>query len=156
MPVEWRARRTLGAHRRPHALSSCAAVYTVHRRQLDLQRKHELIEALQELKMQESDVESWLEEEYQDVLANAGLIQTEIKHQPMRLQVLSIGGFECCAPDFCSAGASSTGTVGCSLIVCARVVVTGMAAFARAGRHRIRRARTIPRPIDERAYEDGA
>ena len=35
------------------------------------------------------------EEEYQDVLANAGLIQTEIKHQPMRLQVLSIGGFEC-------------------------------------------------------------
>jgi hypothetical protein len=62
----------------------------VHRRQLDLQRKHELIEALQELKMQESDVESWLEEEYHDVLANAGLIQAEIKHQPMRLQVLSI------------------------------------------------------------------
>ena len=37
--------------------------------------------------MQEADVESWLEEEYQDVLSNAGLIQAEIKHQPMRLQV---------------------------------------------------------------------
>ena len=71
--------------------SSRAGVHAPYR-QLDLQRKHELIEALQELKMQESDVESWLEEEYQEVLANAGLIQAEIKHQPKRLQVFWEGG----------------------------------------------------------------
>lgn len=42
--------------------------------QLDLQKKHELIDALQELKMQEEDV-AFLEAEYADTLANAGLIK---------------------------------------------------------------------------------
>jgi len=42
--------------------------------QLDLQKKHELIDALQELKMQEEDV-TFLEAEYADTLANAGLIK---------------------------------------------------------------------------------
>lgn len=55
--------------------------------QLDLQKKHELIDALQELKMQEEDV-AFLEEEYTDTLANAGLIKAEIKHQPQRLEKL--------------------------------------------------------------------
>ena len=55
--------------------------------QLDLQKKHELIDALQELKMQEEDV-AFLEQEYADTLANAGLIKAEIKHQPQRLEKL--------------------------------------------------------------------
>lgn len=45
--------------------------------QLDLQKKHELIDALQELKMQEEDV-AFLEAEYADTLANAALIKVGI------------------------------------------------------------------------------
>ena len=47
--------------------------------QLDLQKKHELIDALQELKMQEEDV-TFLEAEYADTLANAGLIKVRYRH----------------------------------------------------------------------------
>ena len=45
--------------------------------QLDLQKKHEVIDALQELKMQEEDV-AFLEAEYADTLANAALIKVRL------------------------------------------------------------------------------
>ena len=46
--------------------------------QLDLRKKHEVIEALQELKMQEDDI-SFLEAEYMSTLQNAELIAAEVK-----------------------------------------------------------------------------
>eukprot|EP01052_Picozoa_sp_SAG31_P003392 SAG31_NODE_130_length_23424_cov_45.648802_4_plen_794_part_00 len=55
--------------------------------QLDLRKKHEVIEALQELKMQEEDV-SFLESEYMSTLQNAGLISAAVKQQPQKLELL--------------------------------------------------------------------
>ena len=56
--------------------------------QLDLQKKHEVIDALQELKMQEEDV-TFLEAEYADTLANAALIKVRLIASPTALLLSS-------------------------------------------------------------------
>ena len=62
--------------------------------QLDLQKKHELIDALQELKMQEEDV-AFLEAEYADTLANAALIKVGIV-----ITTVFLGSLRCCLVAF--------------------------------------------------------
>mmetsp|Transcript_16480 Transcript_16480/g.15800 ORF Transcript_16480/g.15800 Transcript_16480/m.15800 type:complete len:748 (+) Transcript_16480:77-2320(+) len=56
--------------------------------QLSLARKMELVDAIQEISMQETDI-SWLSAEYKDILANQEIIRQEFKNRAKSLEYLS-------------------------------------------------------------------